>query len=258
MDAHRMDISGTRAKAVLKDTGFAFGTMISAMWNPLIVKMAAEIGYDFVYIDMEHSAMGWEAVATHCQMAAGYGITPIVRLDQCNRDSVGRALDLGAKGIMFHDVETVAQAEEIISWTAASKAVGRTGDAKTARQSLTVAIQIESAAAVKAVDAILRTGVADVVEIGRGDLSLSLGHPLERNHPEVLAAIDEVVAACKRHGVTPGMASTKLDEAELLDHVNRGIRWIIFGTDRHILLHGLNRGMDMMRACRNVRQPAKV
>lgn len=255
MDIHRsMNTSGSRAKASLKNTGFALGTMISAVWNPLIVKMVAEAGYDFVYIDMEHSAVSWEVVATDCQMAAAYGVTPIVRLDHWHRDSVGKALDLGAQGVLFHDVETVAQAEEIISYTARSKAAGRTGDADGARQSLIIVVQIESAAGVEAVDSILRTGVADVVEIGRGDLSMSLGHPLERDHPSVLAAIDTVVAACKKHGVAPGMASTKLDEAELSDNIDRGIRWIMFGTDRHILIHGLKRGMTLFRSKANVRQ----
>ena len=141
MDTHPLDMSGTRAKARLRSIGFAFGTMISAVWNPLMVKMVAEAGYDFLYIDMEHSAVSWRVVATDCQMANAYGVTPIVRLDHWHRDSVGRALDLGAQGILFHDVESVAQAGEIISYTARSKAAERSGDAHGARQSLTVVIQ---------------------------------------------------------------------------------------------------------------------
>jgi 4-hydroxy-2-oxoheptanedioate aldolase len=248
IDTHAIDTSRTRAKARLESTGFAFGTMISAVWNPLLVKMAADAGYDFVYIDMEHSAVSWEVVATDSQMANAYGVTPIVRLDHWDRDSVGKALDLGAQGVLFHDVETVAQANDIIAWTSGSKAAGRSGDAHSARRRLTIVVQIESAAGVDAADAILRTGVADVVEIGRGDLAMSLGHPLERDHPTVLAAVDEVVATCRKHDVTPGMACTKLDDTELSENIDRGIRWIMFGTDRHLLIHALNRGMAMFRS----------
>src|SRR2546430_10182561 len=116
MDIHRyMNTSGSRAKAALKQTGFAMGTMMSAMPDPLLVKIVADAGYDFIYIDMEHSALSWESVAINCQMASALGPTPIVRLDHWNRDNVNRAFDLGAQGVLFHDVETVQQAEDIMS-----------------------------------------------------------------------------------------------------------------------------------------------
>jgi hypothetical protein len=42
IDTHAMDTSRTRAKAKLATTGVAFGTMISAVWYPLLVKMVAD------------------------------------------------------------------------------------------------------------------------------------------------------------------------------------------------------------------------
>jgi 2-keto-3-deoxy-L-rhamnonate aldolase RhmA len=109
-----------------------------------------------------------------------------------------------------------------------------------------VVIQIESREGVAAVDAILGAGPVDIVEIGCGDLSVSLGVPFETRHPDVLASVDRVVAACNRHGVATGVNCPSVDDAKAM--MARGIRCISYSTDRRILATAYEGAMRELRS----------
>lgn len=68
-----------------------------------------------------------------------------------------------------------------------------------------------------------------------GDLSTDLGYPLETRHPEVLAAINTVIATCDRHGVPSGTLCSSIDDAA--DMLTRGMHSIVFPNERTILLN---------------------
>jgi 2-keto-3-deoxy-L-rhamnonate aldolase RhmA len=240
-----------KANERLRDGKHVFGTMVGFARDPLVMRYIADAGYHAVSIDMEHSSLGLETVADHLGMARACGLTPLVRLAETSREMVQRLMDLGALGVMIHDVERRNQVEEILEWTVGSKFAGRTGDVDSIRREFTVAIQIESKPGVENIDAILggAGGGVDVVIVGRGDLSMSLGHPLDRLHPDVFAALREIVAGCTRNGVAAGMGVvSRMNEEETNEVVDLGFRWIDYATDRHILRRGLADGMRMMRA----------
>jgi 2-keto-3-deoxy-L-rhamnonate aldolase RhmA len=217
------------------------------------VHYAAEAGFHFVTVDMEHSSFDWQTLSGLAQMARAVGVTPVVRLQNATRDSVNRALDVGVLGLMVQDVDSPERVHEILSWVDSSKFAGRTGDSKDMRSELTVIIQIESRLAVDSADELLAAGGVDVVSIGRGDLAQSLGHGPDREHPEVIEAIERVVAACKRHGVYAGMAAaSRMDKQEVDDLVARGFAWLTFGTDKHVLRKGFAGGMRMLREATGV------
>ncbi|MGZ5138262.1 MAG: HpcH/HpaI aldolase family protein, partial [Burkholderiales bacterium] len=66
-------------------------------------------------------------------------------------------------------------------------------------------VMVESAAALENVEAIAAVPGVDVVHIGSSDLSADLGVVGQNTHPKVIAAIERVVAACRKHGKVPGM-----------------------------------------------------
>jgi 2-keto-3-deoxy-L-rhamnonate aldolase RhmA len=227
-----------------------FGVWIDSMRTPAIVRIAATAGVDYVFIDMEHSSLSYETVGDMCEMARACGVTPIVRPFTVDAASVGRLLDIGAQGVMFpdvHDVAEVLAARDAALYppagrrghTAASTAqdfvAGPGGEIKQAVDERTlVAIQVESREGVENLDALLEPGVVGFIEIGRGDLSTDLGHPGETRHPDVLAAIDRVIATATRHGVPVGTLCTRMDDAE--DMLRRGMRSIVFPNERNQLL----------------------
>jgi 4-hydroxy-2-oxoheptanedioate aldolase len=95
-------------------------------------------------------------------------------------------------------------------------------------------IQLESAEAIENLDDILEGGPVDVVEIGRSDLSASLGVPGQRRHPRVLEAVDKAIAACRRLNVTPGCGADSAEDAE--DMIGRGMRYVFYPTNDLSLL----------------------
>jgi 4-hydroxy-2-oxoheptanedioate aldolase len=118
-------------------------------------------------------------------------------------------LDAGAKGVIAPHVDTPEEATAAVSAAhyppvgtrglAASTRAGRhsTGTLadhlERALRETAVFVQIEDKKAVEHAKAIAATEHVDAVWLGPGDLSMSLGHPGELNHPDVAAAVDSIV-----------------------------------------------------------------
>jgi 2-keto-3-deoxy-L-rhamnonate aldolase RhmA len=229
---------------------FAYGTWVVQVRTPALMRWIASAGFDFVFLDTEHSDFSWETIGTMCELARASGLVPIVRPHELNGHLANRIQDVGAMGLMYHDVTSRAQVEEILHWTRyppagvrGSTAQGPAMDYVAGRgdeikrfldENAMLLIQIESREGLENVDAILAGGGVDVVEIGRGDLSTALGVPLELRHPLVLEAVDEIAAACRRHGVAVGVNCTSLEDAA--DMVERGVRCVSFSNERRLLL----------------------
>lgn len=91
-------------------------------------------------------------------------------------------------------------------------------------------VQIEHAEAVNNLDAILATEGLSGIVIGPNDLANSMGHTGQPNHPEVLSAIDTVVAKARAAKKFVGVGSSAEPEA-LLDWARRGVQWFLMGAD---------------------------
>ena len=93
-----------------------FGSEISRLRSPEIARLYAAAGFDFVFIDMEHSAFGLETVSDIIAMARIAGIVPIVRVPQAEYAFVARVLDQGAQGIIVPRVNDPQCVRDIVSW----------------------------------------------------------------------------------------------------------------------------------------------
>jgi 2-dehydro-3-deoxyglucarate aldolase/4-hydroxy-2-oxoheptanedioate aldolase len=237
--------------AKLKGGEKAFGTWIFGSRSPATVRMVASAGFDFVMLDMEHSDLSWETLGDMCLVARSLGITPVLRPYAPDRFTINRALDIGAMGIMVANVTSAQQVRDLRSYCMFPPEGERGSTAQAAPQDYIrvadngamkryvnehtlLAIQIESREGLAALEAILDTGGVDLVEVGREDLSTDLGVPLQTTHPSVLAAVDDVVAACEKRGVSVGLNSRTIPDAK--DLMARGVRCINFSSDRRILM----------------------
>jgi 4-hydroxy-2-oxoheptanedioate aldolase len=212
------------------------------------VRRVAEAGYDHVFIDMEGSAFSWQTITDFCEMARASNIVPIVRPAELTRASTLRLLEIGASGVMFHDVDDRDEVEEIREWVGKSKAVRRSDVSKgTPQDAILVVIQIETAKGLEAVDKIMTGGGVDLVEIGRGDLASELGYPGQREHPQVQQAIDHIVAACTRNRIAVGV--TCAHDGDVEDMVRRGVRCLSYGADGWFIRAGLRQGFETLKRC---------
>jgi 2-keto-3-deoxy-L-rhamnonate aldolase RhmA len=93
---------------------------------------------------------------------------------------------------------------------------------------------IETPKAVENAEAIAAVPGIDCLLVGSSDLSMELGIPGENGHAKVQAAVDKVVAGCKKHGKWPGMGGAYSEELLRL-YTDKGMKLILAGNDLPML-----------------------
>ena len=229
---------------------------------PAAAEIVARAGYDWAIVDLEH---GLGSVADlHAQLLA-VQTTPtaaIVRVPSVERLRIDRALDLGADGIMLPQVRTVAEARDGVSWLryppagvrgvalttrgAGYQAVDHPDVAARVNGSILGVFQVESPEAVAAADELAALDGVDVLFVGPADLSHAMGIPGQITHPEFTAALDTVIAACRRHGKAAGIL---LKDASTVGASRaRGFTFLGVGSDVGFVIGGARRELEAARA----------
>jgi 2-dehydro-3-deoxyglucarate aldolase/4-hydroxy-2-oxoheptanedioate aldolase len=96
--------------------------------------------------------------------------------------------------------------------------------------------QVESRAAVAAVDELAAIDGVDVLFVGPADLSHEMGIPGEFASPQFSAALDRVAAAAKAHGKAAGMLVR--DASEVPAYLARGYGFLGIGSDSGLVMGG--------------------
>lgn len=231
------------------------GTFLN-LGNPYSARMAAQSGFDWVLIDMEHGAASEQVLPNLILAIEGSDCSPIVRVVSNNQDSIKRALDLGAVGVMVPYVSTAEEARAAVSFTrypptgvrgvaSSTVATGFGMHAETYQResdsSVLTIVQIETRQAVENAEQIAAVEGVDVLFVGPLDLSFQLGCPRDFEHPDELEALDRVVAACRAHDKAAGILSNIANAA---DHVARGFTFTAVGSESWALADGFRRLRD--------------
>jgi 4-hydroxy-2-oxoheptanedioate aldolase len=230
-----------------------------------IATMAKTAGFDWLFIDGEHSSMDGDDAAQLSTAALGAGVTPIVRVAGFEHWHASRMLDNGAQGIIFPHVDTKEEAQRVANACRyppvgkrsmggalaqlgfASMPVGEA--ARLVNDETLVVVMIESPQGVANADEIASTKGVDALLIGTNDLCFEMGIPGQFNDPRVKDAYTKVIAACRKHGKFPGMGG--MYTPELLErHIGMGVQLILSGSDFSLLMQagtaraGLIRGFE--------------
>lgn len=224
-------------------------------------ELTARAGFDWVIVDLEHG-MGSEA-DLHAQLLAVQG-TPtaaIVRVASAERLRVGRALDMGADGLMIPRLETVVEVTETLSWmrfppagirgVALPNRGGGYGEATHAEvharnERLIGVFQVESMPAVDAAADIAAIDGVDVLFVGPADLSHSMGIPGRFDEPAFTGALDRVVAACRANGKSAGILLK--DAGVMPAALERGFTFVGVGSDSTFLVAAARQAVAQARA----------
>lgn len=176
----------------------------------------ATLGFDFLWIEMEHSPITLETLRHIVLATRGLPALPFARVPVNELWTAKRVLDQGVSGVMF----PFCSSPELARQAAAAchyPPLGRRGSglaklswpdpdryADSADENVTVIVIIEEACAVEQIDEIAATPGIDVLFIGTSDLSFSLGLRGDQKDPRLHDAIAKVVDAGKRHGKALG------------------------------------------------------
>jgi 2-keto-3-deoxy-L-rhamnonate aldolase RhmA len=219
--------------------------------GPEVVEIGGATGLDFVILDTEHTATGWEKLSSMCLSATYSGTFPLVRIATTARDVVTRALDIGARGVMFAQIQDAAQALEA-SRACRYPPLGNRGAAmgrnagwgigrdlgtyvEGANKSVVCVVQVETRESVANVESIASVPGIDCLFIGLSDLSVDLGVAGQSRHPDVEAALDLVIAAARARGIAVGIPLA--DTSLVADYRRRGVSFFAT-TDRGSLAAG--------------------
>ena len=235
----------------LKDHEVVLGCAVGIA-HPIAVEAAGYAGFDFVFLDTEHSALGVSAIEAMILAARATGVAAIYRLRHLDGAAIGRALDIGADGILVPHVKSAQQAREVVE-AARYAPLGKRGLGPErairfglsdpveymarANDETVVAIMIEDREAVENIEAIAAVEGIDVFNIGTWDLSYSFGIPLQTRHPKIMEAIARVIEAAKANGIVVGVPPAGPEEVAEL--VKLGCRFFESCSAQGVLVQGL-------------------
>lgn len=216
-------------------------------------RLLARAGFDWIAIDAEHSHLDLSTLAATIGAIADAGkCAPLVRLPSNSVEWFKWALDAGAWGVIVPMVNTPAEAAQAVAWCkyppvgtrSMGGALAPLGFAAPdwptyfagANAEILVAVQIESAPALQHLDAIIGTPGVDVAFVGPNDLHAQIGLPpsSEGNEPEFRAALDQVIAAARRHQRALGIFCS--NGAAARARVAEGFQMVNVATDTALLL----------------------
>ncbi len=219
-----------RMKDRLQAGQVPIGHMIWEFNTRGIARLTELAHLDFVLIDMEHGGFSLAQVADMVTWFRATSVTPMVRVPEVQYHFIARTLDMGALGIMVPNVRTRAMAEAIVQATkyapAGARGLGlggsvshyQTGDPRqlmdTMNAATAVICQIESREGLENLEEIATVPGVDVLWVGQADLSQSLGIPGQFAHPDFQAALDKVIACCRRHGLGAGIQPNDLVQCQ--------------------------------------------
>jgi 2-keto-3-deoxy-L-rhamnonate aldolase RhmA len=246
----------------LKADELSLGVIVRYARTVDVAKAMRACGMDWLFLDLEHSAMTLDTAAQISVAALSAGIAPFVRVPAMQLGMACRALDGGALGVLLPHVDTAEEAQAIAralryppfgqrstSSTLPHFDFAPPPLAEAIRQidaATLVAVILETPKAIANVDAIAAVAGIDVLMIGGSDLTLEMGLHDRFDDPRVVSAFERVVAAGRRHGKAVGMGGVG-DDAMVERFCKMGVRMIAAGSDMSFLMSAATRRTAALR-----------
>lgn len=228
------------------------GSWLSFGYTP-VAEMMAGAGFDWLVIDMEHTAIGTADAFQMIQVIDLAGGVPLVRVGHNHPLLVKRAMDAGAHGVVVPMVNTAGEARQAVDALrypphgargvglsrAQGYGLGFERYRGWAEREAVLIVQIEHVQAVANLEEILAVEGVDGFIVGPYDLSGSVGRPGEFDHPDVARALDEVQRLVREGPKCGGFHVVHSDPAQLERRIAEGYRFIAYGDDMVFLAEKL-------------------
>jgi len=241
-------MKGERLRQALASHETVYGTWVQTP-SPEVVEVLGWSGWDFVILDLEHGPYGVEMLRHLIRAAEASDAAPLVRVPLSAPHDVGKALDLGALGIVTPGVTSAEAGAAAVRLTRLPPR-GSRGASPSTRQlhysavpftTLTaedapqpvIVLQVEARLATTDLAGILDIEGLGVIFIGPYDLSTSLGLPGQFDHPRVREAISEIVSRAAERNVAVGIWVPDAPSARFW--VERGVRFVTVSNNELML-----------------------
>ncbi|MFH0962456.1 MAG: aldolase/citrate lyase family protein [Planctomycetota bacterium] len=220
--------------------------------DPAVFEMVSVLGFDGIWLDLEHMGRGVETAHDLIRAARVGGADVMARPAKGEFMRMGRLLEAGAQGILYPRCDDAAEAAEVVQW-AKFPPVGKRGLSgsgpdmpyclmdmgryvEVANAETFIAIQIEDRHAVDRAGEIAGVEGVDVLFLGPGDFTLSEGIIGQFDHPIFQRAIERIAEAASAAGKHWGTLAMSVEMAQQL--VEMEARLICYGEDYEVLRAG--------------------
>lgn len=221
-----------------------------------IAAQGANQGFDFLWIEMEHSPTTLETLRNMVLATRGLPAIPFARVPVNELWMAKRVLDSGVLGVIFPFTSTAELARQAVAACKYPPHGGRGSGAGLATfrwpaaegyydfadRNVMVIANIEEAKAVENIDAIASTKGLDVLFIGTSDLAFSMGFRGQQDHPRVEEAVGEIVKAAKKHNKVVGAPVGSPEQVR--NYMERGLLFFQAGTELRLMAAGARQFLE--------------
>ncbi|MBI1171987.1 4-hydroxy-2-oxo-heptane-1,7-dioate aldolase [bacterium] len=228
--------------------------------SPYAAEVVASAGFDWALVDLEHSPNDLTSILGQLQVFAGHGTTALVRPEWNDTVLVKRLLDIGAPGLLFPMVQSVAEAERAVAATrypprgvrgvsnsTRANQFGRIPDYfARVEEETAVLLQVETRAAVALASEIGAVDGCSGVFFGPADISADMGLLGQTMHKDVWDLILPAARKLMAKGVPVGTLVTDVAFARKL--LAEGFTFVACGVDTALLARGADALLAAMKA----------
>ena len=233
-----------KLKEKLRKGDVSYGSWIT-IGNPIIAELMANSGFEWLTIDMEHSAITLIEAQNLIRTIELLGCVPLVRVGEKNPNLIKRVMDAGAHGIIVPMVNNKQDAELAVNSVRyppkGKRGVGlaRAQDygfgfekyKKKLEKSSIIIVQIEHIDAVDNLKEIISVDGVDGFIVGPYDISGSLGRPGDFENPEFKKCITKIMQYSKKYNKPAGFHVIPPDEKEVKKIIKLGYKFVAISLD---------------------------
>ncbi|MCF8069384.1 MAG: 2,4-dihydroxyhept-2-ene-1,7-dioic acid aldolase [Desulfobacterales bacterium] len=247
-------------KDKLKNHELTIGSWIT-IGHTIVAEIMAKAGYDWLTVDMEHSAISIDIAQDLIRVIDLCGLAPLVRVSENDPNLIKRVMDAGSHGVIVPMVNSKNDAEKAVASVqyppSGFRGVGLAraqnygfdfeGYKKWNEQESIVIVQIEHIKAVENLETILSVPGVDGFMIGPYDLSGSLGIPGQFDHPEMVKALKKVKEISKKMNALSGFHVISPDAEALQEKIRDGYKFIAHSLDILFFDNGCRNSLKAIR-----------
>ncbi len=238
--SHDPTLLGRNFKKRLRSGEVLVGGTLSEYARPSLVKLYCQAGFDFLFVENEHALFSPTDLVDLLICARDNELPVISKIPQLERAATTKLLDNGCTGIQLPRTESRQDLETLLSYMKFPPLGRRAGAPcfanvdyqwpanhpqwlRKADESTVVVAHIETAEGLRNAEEIVTTPHLDMVYVGPYDFSISMGHPGNYNHPDVLKGMNRILDICRAHSIPFGTTAADLKGAGYW--IKRGARF---------------------------------
>lgn len=235
------------------------GTWLS-MANTHSAESLTHTGYDWLCCDLQHGLLDYADLRTMLPAITGRGVSTLVRVPWNEPYEIMKVLDLGAHGVIVPLVNNSEEAQRAV-WACRyppaggrsfgpvrAAMVGGRGYAEEANDQIACIAMIETREGLDNLYAIAATPGLDGIYIGPSDLALALGLPAQgdTDAPEHGAAVAQILAACREHGIAAGIHTSSAKYAKR--YFEMGFNFVNVSSDMGFMMRAAVEDLRFVKA----------